>query len=203
MAVTLGELAVRFGLELRGDPLVQLERVATLANAGPGDLSFLANPRYRAQLTATRAAAVIVTAAAAPECPAAMLVSENPYAAYARIAALLYPTPPLVPGVHPSAIVAPGARIDASAQVGPQTVIGAEVVIGPRAFIGPQCVIDARASIAEDVRLVARVTLGRGVEIGARLPSAAVIQRRSRLAFTPRASATAAIDPRSNGQSGT
>jgi UDP-3-O-[3-hydroxymyristoyl] glucosamine N-acyltransferase len=169
MAVTLGELAVRFGLELRGDPAVRLERVATLANAGPGDLSFLANPRYRAQLTATRAAAVIVNAAAAPECPAAMLVSENPYATYARIAALLYPTPPLAPGVHPSAIVAPGARIDASAEVGPQAVIGPDVSVGPRAFVGPHCVIAAGASLAEDVRLVARVTLGAGVEIGARV----------------------------------
>jgi UDP-3-O-[3-hydroxymyristoyl] glucosamine N-acyltransferase len=172
MAVTLGELAVRFGLELRGDPGVRLERVATLASAGPGDLSFLANPRYRAQLTATRAAAVILNAAAAPECPTAALVSENPYAAYARIAAVLYPTPQVAPGVHASAIVDPSARIDATAQVGPQCVIGPRVSIGPRAFIGPHCIIDAAASIAEDVRLVARVTLGTGVEIGPR----AVIQ---------------------------
>jgi UDP-3-O-[3-hydroxymyristoyl] glucosamine N-acyltransferase len=169
MAVTLGELAVRFGLELRGDPDVPLERVATLANAGPGDLSFLANPRYRAQLGATRAAAVIVNAAAAPECPVPALVCENPYAAYARIAALLYPTPALVAGVHPSAVVAAGARIDPTAQVGPQCVIGADVSIGPRAFIGPHCVIEAGVRIAEDVRLVARVTLGARVEIGARV----------------------------------
>ena len=169
MALTLGELAVRFGLELRGDPEMRLERVATLANAGPGDLSFLANPRYRAQLATTRAAAVILNAAAAPECPAAMLLSENPYATYARIAALLYPTPPVAPGVHPSAIVAPGARIDASAQVGPQAVIAAGASVGPRSFVGPHCVIDSGASLAEDVRLVARVTLGAGVEIGARV----------------------------------
>jgi UDP-3-O-[3-hydroxymyristoyl] glucosamine N-acyltransferase len=168
MAVTLGELAVRFGLELRGDPGVPLERVATLANAGPGDLSFLANPRYRAQLSATHAAAVIVNAAAAPECPVPALVSDNPYAAYARIAALLYPAPALVPGVHASAVVAAGARVDATAQVGPQCVIGADVSIGPRAFIGPHCIIEPGVRIAEDVRLVARVTLGAGVEIGAR-----------------------------------
>jgi UDP-3-O-[3-hydroxymyristoyl] glucosamine N-acyltransferase len=169
MALTLGELAVRFGLELRGDPGVRLERVATLANAGPGDLSFLANPRYRAQLASTRAAAVIVPAAAVPECPAAMLVSDNPYVAYARIASLLYPTPPLQPGVHPSAVLAPDARVDASAQVGPQCVIGPGVSIGPRSFVGPHCVIDAGVSLAEDVRLVARVTLGAGVQIGARV----------------------------------
>jgi UDP-3-O-[3-hydroxymyristoyl] glucosamine N-acyltransferase len=169
MAVTLGELAVRFGLELRGDPDVRLERVATLANAGPGDLSFLANPRYRAQLSATRAAAVILNAAAAPECLVPALVTDNPYAAYARIAALLYPAPALIAGVHPSASVAAGARIDPTAQVGPQCVIGAHVSIGPRAFIGPHCIIDDAVRIAEDVRLVARVMLGAGVEIGARV----------------------------------
>ena len=122
---------------------------------GPGDLSFLANPRYKTQLASTRAAAVIVNAAAAGECPAAMLVSENPYADYARIAALLYPTPAPVPGVR-LATVDPNARIDPTSQIGPQAVLGAGVSIGPRAFVGPHCVIEAGASVAEDVRLVAR-----------------------------------------------
>ena len=168
MAIALGELAVRFGLELRGDPDIQVERVATLAHAGAGALSFLANPRYRAQLTDTKAAAVIVNAAAAAHCPAPMLVSENPYAAYARIAAILYPLPALVPGVHASAIVDASARIDPSAQIAALAVIGAHAVIGPRCFVGPHSVLEAGVTLAQDVRLVARVTLGAGVEIGAR-----------------------------------
>ena len=168
MAVSLGELAVRFGCELRGDPDIRLERVATLANAGAGALSFLANPRYRAQLADTRAAAVVLSAAAADDCRTAMLVCENPYATYARIAAILHPPPALVPGVHPSAVVAPGARIDPTAQVGPLAVIAAGVNIGARSFVGPHCVIEPGVQLAEDVRLVARVTLGPGVQVGPR-----------------------------------
>jgi UDP-3-O-[3-hydroxymyristoyl] glucosamine N-acyltransferase len=168
MAVSLGELAVRFGCELRGDPDVTVERVATLAHAGPGALSFLANPRYHAQLAATRAAAVVLNLAAAADCPVAMLLSANPYATYARIAAVLHPPAALVPGVHPSAIVDAAARIDPSAQVGALAVIGAQVTIGARVFVGPHCVLGPGATLAPDVRLEARVTLGPNVEIGAR-----------------------------------
>jgi len=168
MGVSLGELAVRFGCELRGDPDARVEHVATLTTAGAGALTFLANPRYRSQLAATKATVVVLSAAAADECPTAMLVSADPYATYARIAALLHPLPTLEPGVHPSAIVAPGARIDASAQVGPLAVIGADVSVGARSFIGPHCVLGAGVTLAEEVRLVARVTLGPQVQIGAR-----------------------------------
>jgi UDP-3-O-[3-hydroxymyristoyl] glucosamine N-acyltransferase len=169
MPASLGELAVRFGCELRGDPDVLIESVGTLANAQAGSITFLANPRYRPQLAETRAAAVILTAAAAAaECRAAMLVCENPYATYARVAALLNPPAPLNPGIHPSAIIAASARIDPSAEVAALAVIGENVSIGARAFIGPHCVLAAGAAVAEDVRLVARVTLGTRVQVGAR-----------------------------------
>ncbi len=168
MSVSLGELAVRFGCELRGDPQVRVERVATLANADAHSLAFLANPRYRAQLADTRAGAVVMSAASADGCPAAMLVCENPYATYARIATLLHPLPPLAAGVHPSAVVAGTARIDPSARVGACATIGERVAVGPRAFIGPHCSLDEDVSLEADVQLMARVTLGRAVYIGAR-----------------------------------
>jgi UDP-3-O-[3-hydroxymyristoyl] glucosamine N-acyltransferase len=88
MSVSLGELAVRFGCELRGDPDTRIERIATLANADGHALSFLANPRYRLQLAQTRAAAVVLDAASAQECQVAALVCDNPYATYARMSAL-------------------------------------------------------------------------------------------------------------------
>ena len=135
MAVSLGELAVRFGCELRGDPDTQVERVATLGNADARSVSFLANPRYRAQLIDTRAAAVVLNAAAADACPTAVLVASNPYATYARIADVLYPLAPLAPGVHASALVAKSAHLDPTAQVAALAVIGEHVVIGPRAFV--------------------------------------------------------------------
>ncbi len=168
MSVSLGELAVRFGCELRGDPDARVEHVATLANADARALAFLANPRYRAQLADTRAGAVVMNAASAEGCRAPMLLCENPYAVYARMATLLHPPPPRVPGAHPTAIIAPGARVDPSAQVAAYAVVGERVTIGARAFIGPHSTIDEGASVEADVRLVARVTLGRGVHIGAR-----------------------------------
>jgi UDP-3-O-[3-hydroxymyristoyl] glucosamine N-acyltransferase len=168
MSLSLGELAVRFGCELRGDPDTRVERVATLANADERSLAFLANPRYRAQLLDTRAAAVVLDQRDAAGCRATLLVCANPYATYARIATLLHPPPPLAPGVHPTALIATGARIDPSAEVSAYASIAERVTIGPRAFIGPHCHLAADVSLAADVRLVARVTLGHGVQIGAR-----------------------------------
>jgi len=168
MAISLGELAVRFGCELRGDPDTCVMRVATLASADASALSFLANPRYRQQLVQTRAGAVVLSAAHAHDCPTAALVCENPYATYARIASLLHAMPAAAPGVHPSAIVAASARIDPTAHVGALSVIGERVVVGPRVCVGPYCLIEEGVTLAAEAHLVGRVTLCRDVEIGAR-----------------------------------
>src|SRR5688572_18795810 len=147
MAVTLGELAVRFGCELKGDPDLRVEAVATLQNAGAGSIGFLANPKYRGQLAATRAAAVILERKFADECPVAALISPNPYATYARIAGLLYAQPAPQPGVHPAASVDSGATVAASAAVGPSAVIEGGVKIGERVAIGPGCILMQGAEI--------------------------------------------------------
>ena len=165
---SLGELAVKFGLVLRGDPDVGISRVATLANAGEGAITFLANPHYRKQLPHTRAAAVILSDADAPNCPVPVLIDRNPYATYARIATLLYPAPPPRPGIHPSAVVHPEAQIASSVSVGPLCVIEAGAVIGERVAIGAGCIVEAGASIGADTRLVSRVTLRPRVRVGAR-----------------------------------
>jgi UDP-3-O-[3-hydroxymyristoyl] glucosamine N-acyltransferase len=169
MPVSLGELAVRFGCELHGDPAIVIDSVAALAEAHERALSFLAISRYRRQLAHTRAAAVVLDASAVAECPVASLVCENPYATYARIAAWLHPGPPVIAGVHPAAIIDPAAQVDPTAYVGPGAVVGAGAYIGARAFIGAHCVIGAGVRIAEDVRLVARVTLGERVTLAARV----------------------------------
>ncbi len=165
---TLGQLAARFGLVLRGDPDVPVHAVATLRDAAPGTVTFLANPRYRRYLGSTRAAAVIVDESAAGECTVAALISKNPYAAYARIAAWLHPEPVAVAGVHASAVVDPSARIAPSAHIAALVVIEAGAEVCERAVIGAGCVLGAGASIGEDTRLAARVTLYRGVRIGRR-----------------------------------
>lgn len=165
---SLGELAVRFGLELRGDPALRVSHVATLSQAGHGSISFLANSRYRKHLGSTRATAVVVTAGVADDCPVAALVDPNPYLAYARIATLLYPRPPHVAGIHPSAVVSGEARIAPSASVGPLCVIEAGVELGERVQIGAGCILQSGVRVGADTQLMSRVTLYPAVQIGAR-----------------------------------
>jgi UDP-3-O-[3-hydroxymyristoyl] glucosamine N-acyltransferase len=168
VAYRLGELAVRFGLELHGDPDIRVTNVATLAQATPGALSFLANSRYRRQLGSTRASAVVVAPADVEACPGAALVDPNPYLAYAQIASLVYPVAAPIPGIHPSAVVAPAARVAASASVGPFCVVEADAEIGERAALGVGCTLLAGARVGNDSCLMPRVTLYSGVRIGAR-----------------------------------
>jgi UDP-3-O-[3-hydroxymyristoyl] glucosamine N-acyltransferase len=168
VSMTLGELAVRFGCELRGDPNARVARVAALQSAGPDAVSFVANPRYRQYLADCRAGAVILDAASAPQCPVPVLIAKNAYATYARVAALLHPPAPVEAGVHPSASVDLTAQIDPTASVGAQCAIGAGVHIGPRAVIGPSCVVLGDAHIGADTVLKARVTICERAHIGER-----------------------------------
>ena len=166
--MTLGELAARFGCDLDGATDTVVKRVATLSGAGADAVSFLANPNFRSQLADTRAAAVILEEKHRADCPVASLVSTNPYAAYARIAAFLHPPCDIEPAVHATATIAADAIVAESARVGPNVVIGPASVVGDRALIGAGSVIGANVSIAADSRLLARVTVLDGVTIGAR-----------------------------------
>lgn len=168
MTVTLGELAVRFGCELRGDPQIVVDSVGALSQAGPRAVTFLANPKLASQLKNSRAGAIILDAKSADESPVPALVAANPHATYARVATLLHPDPPLRPGMHSTAVVAASARIDPTAEIGAHVSVGERVVIGARALIGPGSVIEQDAVIGADVRVIARGFLGRRVKVGAR-----------------------------------
>ena len=153
--------------------------VAPLQTAGPEEVSFLDNRRYLPALELTRAGAVIVHPDLAGRVPAGTvaLPTAEPYAGWARVAALFHPQPPARPGAHPSAVVDAAARIDASAEIGPLAVIGARAEIGPRCRIaagavigegvvlGPDCRIGALASVSHAL-LGARVYVYPGVRIG-------------------------------------
>lgn len=167
-SMTLGELAVRFGLGLKGDPDVRVSHVATLEGADPQALTFLANPRYKRFLRTTRAGAVILDPKLANEAPVPALLSKNPYAAYARIAALLHPAETAAPGRHASAVIDPAAQVDGTASIGAHVVIGARAKIGARVCVGHGSVIMEDVVIGADTRLVANVTLCRSVVIGER-----------------------------------
>jgi UDP-3-O-[3-hydroxymyristoyl] glucosamine N-acyltransferase len=163
------EIAARFGLELRGDGETVISSVATLASAGAGQLAFLANPRYRSQLAESAASAVVMRADDAQGHAGTALVAADPYVAFAKIAALFDPPPPLQPGIHASAVVDPGARIDPQAQVGPFASIGARSHVAAGVVVGPGCVIGEDCEIGEGSVLVARVTLVRRVRLGKRV----------------------------------
>jgi UDP-3-O-[3-hydroxymyristoyl] glucosamine N-acyltransferase len=165
--MTLGELAAHLGCELDGDSGIEVSRVATIEDAGPGDLTFLANSKYAAQLTTTRASAAIV-ADGVSGAPCPVLRTKNPYLMFARAIGLLSPQPRPAPGVHPSAIVAPDAVIEADVYVGPYSVIEQGARIGARSVIHGHCVIASGATIGPDCLFHARVSIRERVVIGAR-----------------------------------
>ncbi|WP_240096958.1 UDP-3-O-(3-hydroxymyristoyl)glucosamine N-acyltransferase [Thermomonas flagellata] len=167
-AVLASELARRFGLDLQGEDRA-LDGVATLARAGATQLAFLANPRYRAQLAQTRAGAVVLRATDAAGFAGSALIARDPYAAFARIAALFEPRPARPPGIHPSAVVDPSAQVDPSAHVGAHVAVGARSRIGPGCVVGPGCVIGEDCELGEGCELVARVTLVTRVRLGRRV----------------------------------
>ncbi|HUG52614.1 MAG TPA: UDP-3-O-(3-hydroxymyristoyl)glucosamine N-acyltransferase [Vicinamibacteria bacterium] len=172
----LRELADRLGCVLRGDGEVEVHRVRGLEDSGPGDLTFVANPRYVPRLAGTRASAVIV----APELqtPLPSLLSSNPYLAYARAAGILHPLPRPAPGLHPSAQVDASARLEADVHVGPLAVIGARTRVGARTVvhahavlypdveIGEDCVLHSGVHVREGCRLGRRVVVQNGAVIG-------------------------------------
>ena len=168
MTISLGQLAKQFGCELRGDGNVIVERVASLATADATALSFLSGAAFKPQLAATRAAAVILRAADAAGCPTACLIHDNPYACYARIAAVLHPPEAIVAGIHASAVVAGTARVAASAQVAMHASIGERSSIGENSYVGPGCVVGNDCSIGANCRLIANVSVVQNVLMGDR-----------------------------------
>ncbi|HET8941731.1 MAG TPA: LpxD N-terminal domain-containing protein, partial [Rudaea sp.] len=166
---TLSDLAARFGLQLRGDGGLEIHGVGTLAKATPQQLSFLSNPHYRGQLADCEAGAIVVQAEVAADCPGACLIADDAYVAFAKIAALFDRVPPLVRGIHPTAIVAPDAMIAADACIGPGCVIEQGARIDAGAMIGPHCIVGHRCHVGPHTRLIARVTLVRDVHLGKRV----------------------------------
>ena len=164
----LRDLIDKLGGEAVGEVGQPLRGVGTIDSAGAGQITFLANPKYRAALAATNAAAVIVGLKDRDATLRPRIVTPNPYAYFAKVAQLFSPPPTLKPGVHPSAVVHAGASIAASAEIAEFVSIGAGAVIGEGAYIGPGCVLGEQVSVGVGTRLAARVTLYAGCRIGER-----------------------------------
>src|SRR5690606_30501055 len=166
MALTLAELARRFGAELRGAGDTRIVAVAALDRAGPDELAYLSDRKYRRQLLATRAGAVVLAPADAAAWKGNALITAQPQLVFARIAALLHPPAAPAPGIHPSATVDARARVAASASIGAQAVVEADAVIGERAIVGPGCYVGSAAEIGAGTRLVGHVWIGARCVLG-------------------------------------
>jgi UDP-3-O-[3-hydroxymyristoyl] glucosamine N-acyltransferase len=175
--VKLQEVAARLQCRLDGDPDIEIVRVAAIADAQPGDLTFLANPKYESLLPATRASAVLLREDA-PSAPCAILRTHDPYLAFARAVGLFAPPQRPAAGVHPLAAIAAGARLGVNVSIGPFVAIGdgasigdntaiyPNVTIGSGVSIGDDCVIHSNVSIRERVVVGNRVVLQNGVVLG-------------------------------------
>jgi UDP-3-O-[3-hydroxymyristoyl] glucosamine N-acyltransferase len=174
----LGELASRLGAELRGDAEVEVTGVKGIEDAGPTEITFVANPRYASLARTTHAAAVLVEPEF-QEIPAATLRIKNPYLAFSRALGIFYQPPNYAPGIHPTAVIDPSAVIGEGAHIGAYVVVGPQVRLGPNATLLPHVVLypgvqtggnffaHAHAVVRENCILGDHVTLENGAIIGA------------------------------------
>jgi UDP-3-O-[3-hydroxymyristoyl] glucosamine N-acyltransferase len=167
--ITLGQLAEFLGATLRGPADKQITGLATLQEAGPGQVSFLANPQYRKFLATSHATAVLLKPADAEGYAGDALLIADPYLAYARISHLFDPKPKAAAGIHPTAVVADDAVVDPAASVGAYVVIESGARIAAGVTLGAHCFIGARCVIGEGGWLAPRVTLYHDVRIGERV----------------------------------
>jgi UDP-3-O-[3-hydroxymyristoyl] glucosamine N-acyltransferase len=173
----LGDLAAAIDCQLEGDGSIEVARVAAIDDAGPGDVTFLANSKYTSHVAASRASAIIAPCDLAG-LPCAVLRSTNPYLAFARATRVLNPATRPEPGTHRLAVVSPAATleegvsigpfavVEAGARIGARCIIHAHSVIGHGAVLGPDCLLHTRVSIRERVVIGARCVIQDGAVVG-------------------------------------
>ena len=178
ITMKLAQIATALGARLEnGSPDTEITGVAGIEEAGPGHLTFVANPKYASAARTAKAGAIIV-AENFPHIPSAMLRSGNPYLAFAKAIELFYQPPKYAPGVHPTAVIHPSAKIGEDAHIGPYVVVGEDVRIGKNAVllghvvvyagakIGDNFFAHAHAVVREHCRLGNSVVLQNGAVIG-------------------------------------
>lgn len=179
MGLSLNEIVAQLGGEIVGNGLTRVRGIGTLAQASVNEITFLANPIYRDQLSVTQAGAVILSPHDAVLTDLPRIVTENPYAYFARAAALFQPHGKALPGVHETATVAPGACVAESAFIGPhvsigtgakigeRTIVHSNVSIGENASIGADCIVYSNCVVYHDCEILDRVIIHSGAVIGA------------------------------------
>jgi len=169
--MTLADIARHLNIPVKGDGNVAVRGLATLKDAGPDQVAFLANRAYLKDLATTRAAAVLLHPDHAKDCPVACLEVANPYVGYAQLSQLFDPLAAtrLEAGVHPSAVVAEDAVLGEGVRIEANAIVGSGAVLGDRVVVGPGSVVGADTQLGEGTHLHANVTLYHGVVVGRRV----------------------------------
>jgi len=168
VTLSVKELAERLGCRYEGDGDVLIKDVSSLDRAGEGDLVFLAQVKYRKAIEETKASAAIIP----PEetfrrIP--VLIADNPHLVFVRAAEIFFKPYTLEPGIHPSAVVSPSARLGKGVAVGALSYIGDEVEVGEGTVIFPLVVIYPRVKIGEKTIIHSHVSIREGCRIGSRV----------------------------------
>src|SRR6266702_2336769 len=169
--LSASEIAALTGGRLVGPGTVTVAGVAPLERAGPGDLSFLASPRYAPYFQRTSASVVLVAPAleGTNGGPETRIVVPDPYAALLVVLPVLYPQAVWEAGVHPTAVIGRGATWQEPIAIGPHAVIGHEVQLGRNVRIGAACVLGDGVAVGDDTELYPGVTLYAGTALGKRV----------------------------------
>ncbi|MGO3004241.1 MAG: UDP-3-O-(3-hydroxymyristoyl)glucosamine N-acyltransferase, partial [Halomonas sp.] len=165
--LTLADIARHLGVAFKGNAEQPIRGLATLKEAQPDQVAFLANRAYLKDLATTQAAAVLLHPEHGKDCPVPRLEIDNPYLGYAKLSQLFDPLPARdVIGIHPTAVVADDVQLGADVSIQAHAVVEAGVVLGSRVVIGAGSMVGADSQLGEGTRLHANVTVCHGVVIG-------------------------------------
>ena len=165
-SIRLADLAQQLNAELHGDGDIVITGVASMHSAKSQQITFLSNSRYREQLAACNASAVVLTEADLPFCTSAALVVRNPYLTYALMAQIMDTTPAPAKDIAPSAVIDATAQLGNNVSVGANAVIEEGVVLGDNVIIGAGCFVGKFTKIGSGTRLWANVSVYHQIEIG-------------------------------------
>lgn len=164
----LSEIAQKINCRMVSDSDIDILGIAGIDDAGPGDLTFVANRKYVSHLKHTKAAAIIL-AFDIPDVPIPSLRTDDPYMAFAKAVELFYTPPSPEPGIHPTAVIAKDARLEPGTSVGPFSVVGKGCTLGSNVVVYPNVVIYDNVTIGSDVILHAHVVVREYCRIGNRV----------------------------------
>jgi UDP-3-O-[3-hydroxymyristoyl] glucosamine N-acyltransferase len=168
--LTLGEITALVSGTLTGDPAYSITGVAPVDQAGPEDLTFVANPRYLPYVQGTLAGGLLVPDELRERVPEGVqtIAVKDAHIALYHVLPLVYPAAPADPGVHPTAVVAPDARLGVGVTIGPCAVVEGRVTLGDGTRVGPHAVIGAGATVGKECVIHSQATLYAGVVLGDR-----------------------------------